>query len=84
MKNTYWNNNGKNQKMLNDMENAGWNKSYTKKSKAIAKRYYRYYNDGNIPYGMESMTCAEIEYEIEKQANEMIENEYRRFKKKRK
>lgn len=76
---TYWNGNGLYQKKLNEMEQAGWNEKYTKKSQATARRYYRYYNDGDIPRGM--MYEFDIERILEAQAHEMIKAEYKRFQK---
>lgn len=77
MKNTYWNGNGRYQKQLDEMEAAEWN--YTKANKAIARRYYRYYNDGDIPKGMAYCAKEFIEAKLEFQANNMIEAEYKRF-----
>ena len=81
IKYTYWNNNGLYQKLLNEMEAAGWNEHYTKASKATARRYYRYYNDGDIPQGMRYEIEANIIRTLEAQAHEMIKFEYNRFKK---
>ena len=78
---TYWNNNGLYQKKLNEMEAAGWNKRYTKKSQATARRYYRYFNDGDIPRGMQWETVSTIERTLEASAHEMIKAEYKRFQK---
>lgn len=81
---TYWNGNGKYQEMLDEMEEARWNEiGYTTKSKSIARRYYRYFNDGDIPRGKQFsiyMPLDIIEYRLEKQANEMVLKEYARFK----
>lgn len=78
---TYWNGNGLYQKKLNEMEAAGWNEKYTKKSQATARRYYRYFNDGDIPRGMRWETEFIIERALEAQAHEMIKAEYKRFQK---
>ena len=59
----------------------GWNEKYTKKSQATARRYYRYFNDGDIPRGMRWETEFIIERALEAQAHEMIEAEYKRFQK---
>ncbi len=77
MTNTYWNGNGRYQKQLDEMEAAEWN--YTKANKATARRYYRYYNDGDIPKGMAYEAKYFIEAKLEMQANRMIEAEYKRF-----
>lgn len=81
---TYWNGNGKHQEMLNEMEKAGWNEKYTVQSKADARRYYRYFNDGDMPRGKDFscyMPEHVIEYKLEQQANKMILREYARFQK---
>ena len=81
---TYWNGNGRHQEKLNEMEDANWNCKYTAKSKAIARRYYRYFNDGDMPRGKDFhglLTIQQIEYRLEKQANEMVLAEYERFQK---
>ena len=68
-------------KLLGGMEEAGWNDKYTKASQATARRYYRYYNDGDIPRGMRYTTVNQIERTLEVQAHEMIKKEYARFQK---
>ena len=81
MTRTYWQGNGLYQRKLNEMEEAGWNERYTKASQATARRYYRYYNDGDIPRGMQYNTVDRIERMLEGQAHEMIKKEYARFQK---
>ena len=49
MMNAYWNGNGEEQAKYNEMEAAGWLDCMTKASEADMHRYYRYYNDGDLP-----------------------------------
>ena len=82
--NTYWNRNGTYQKELREMIDAELNKHYTKKSKATAYRYYRFYNDGDIPRGMSKLSMSFISVLLEAQADTMIVSEYDRFMKAKK
>lgn len=77
MKNTYWNNEGQYQKEYDEMRKAGH--KFTKNSQAVCRRYYRYYNDGDIPRGMYWDRQLVIEWKLERQANEMVKKEYARF-----
>lgn len=78
--NTYWNSLGKYQKEYEEMRNG--NHQFTKASLAVTKRYYRYYNDGDIPRGMYWYSKLKIQYILERQANEVIKKEYERYLKK--
>lgn len=75
----YWYNTGKYQKEYDEMLEA--NHEFTKKSNAIAYRYYRYYNDGDKPHGMSYESVSFIETYLEEQADKMVCYEYKRFKK---
>lgn len=79
LESTYWNGRGKYQNELREMIDAQWNNKYTKKSKETAYRYYRFYNDGDVPKGMSTFSKAMISARLEKQADEMISGEYKRF-----
>lgn len=77
----YWNNNGKYQFMYDEMLKNNW--GFNKTNQKIMRRYYRYYNDGDVPYryrGINMLTPHKIiEATLEDDANQMILREFKRF-----
>lgn len=49
MENRYWNRTGAEQAKYDEMVAAGWDDCMTQASKNDMHRYYRYYNDGDLP-----------------------------------
>ena len=49
MKDRYWNGKGVEQSKYDEMMAADWDDMMTKASKDDMHRYYRYYNDGDLP-----------------------------------
>lgn len=49
VKNRYWNRTGAEQAKYDEMRAAGFDDEFTKKSLEDMHRYYRYYNDGDLP-----------------------------------
>lgn len=95
LENTYWNSNGAEQAKYDEMMAADWDDMMTQAAKADMHRYYRYYNDGDMPgwargcwdlkvwsglYGQWVLN-AKGEQELEDRATATILKEYKRFKK---
>ena len=95
MKDTYWNGKGVEQSKYNELKEAGWLENVTKASAEDMHRYYRYYNDGDLPgwargkykltqwsntYGHFTLNSAG-EQELEDRATQVILREYERFQK---
>lgn len=77
----YWNGNGRYQKEYEEMRAANW--ETTKAYWTMSKRYYRFFNDGDLPYrGMGNET--EIANRLEADMDARIASEYKRFKRAKK
>ena len=50
---SYWNSNGEAQALYDEMQAAAF--KYTKATEALFHSYYRYYNDGDLPEGLDSL-----------------------------
>ena len=57
---SYWNGNGQFEKEYEELL-ASPNVKWTKEEQEIKDRYYRYYNDGDLPYGADFASISEIE-----------------------
>lgn len=60
--------------------------TYTKKDRDIARAYYRYYNDGDIPRfkGIKTTSSSQdIRRILEQKVDEMLVREYNRYIKKK-
>lgn len=93
--NTYWNNNGAEQEKYNEMMKADWDDEMTQASNNDMHRYYRYYNDGDLPgwargrYDLKvfdwQWNCWKLnekgEEELERRATEVVLREYKRYQK---
>ena len=75
---TYWNNNGKFQAEYDEMMAAGF--QFTKAENNVTYKYYRYFNDGDIPMGARYAWKHDIETYLEHQANIAVAKAYVRFK----
>lgn len=73
MMNTYWNNNGKFQNEYNELELDG---KWTKAEENAKYKYYRYYNDGDIPAGAKYFFNHTVEEYLEEQASIAIAKAY--------
>lgn len=98
MRNTYWNGNGELQNEYNEMLQAEKDGTFTFTKAALNEfhRYYRYYNDGDLPgwargnYGPTRYNykekCSELtekgEQILESRATERIRTEWKRYTKK--
>lgn len=76
---TYWNNEGRFEAEYNEMRNAGFN--FTKAEQNAFHRYYRYFNDGDLPMGAKYAWTRDIEMYLEAQVSIAIAKAYVRFKK---
>ena len=94
MLNTYWNRKGAEQEKYDEMMDAGWDVDMmTKAAQNDMHRYYRYYNDGDIPGWARSRWDLKVwspiygtwrlnekgEQELEDRATATVLAEYRRF-----
>ncbi|MGN0807945.1 MAG: hypothetical protein ACI4MN_05835 [Candidatus Coproplasma sp.] len=73
--NTYWNSNGRFQKEYEELEVAEGFK-WTKSEENAKHRYYRYFNDGDLPQGTCFASKEEIQSYLEAQANIAIAKGY--------
>lgn len=95
MLNAYWNRNGEEQAKYNELEQSGWlDDMITKDSANKFHRYYRYYNDGDLPgFARSRYELKEYDWrfnswklnsageqELENRVTEAILKEYKRFK----
>lgn len=83
-KNNYWNNNGRFQKEYEEMRSAIYKGefSYNKQELNTMHKYYRYFNDGDLPKGSTfKFATFQIESYLETQANIAIAKAYLRYKK---
>lgn len=93
---TYWNSKGEQQEKYTEMCKAGWiDWGTTKASQADMHRYYRYYNDGDLPGWARGRWDLKVwsplyhqwilntkgEQELENRATEIVLKEYKRFQK---
>lgn len=73
IENTYWFNNGRFQKEYEELENSP---VWTKAEENAKHKYYRYYNDGDIPMGATYASAIEIERYLDCQASIAIAKAY--------
>ena len=94
---TYWNREGAAQAKYDEMQAAGW--EYNQTTLDHMHRYYRYYNDGDLPgwarsrwdvtrytfrFGYQQRVLTEAgEEEFERKITERIQIEYARFQRTR-
>ena len=83
MKNTYWNNNGKYQKIVDLFSDFNFehilDSKDQKEYKKITRQYYRYFNDGDSHYTIRNNAHNEgltVEEYLENKVNELL----RKFK----
>lgn len=78
LNNSYWNGNGKYQKIvdqqLNNIDNLKISKTLKDKYLKVSHSYYRYYNDGDVPRYKEFKNAAnnEIPYILETKIDNII------------
>ena len=93
----YWNGNGEEQAKYDEMMKADWDDEMTQASKNDMHRYYRYYNDGDLPgwaKGSKGWPLTKLstlynqfvlndagEQELERRATETILKEWKRYQK---
>lgn len=73
---TYWNNNGLFQEEYEELIKS--NVKWTKSEENAKHRYYRYFNDGDIPGGATHANKKEVETYLETQASIAIAKAYKR------
>lgn len=73
----YWFETGRFQKEYEEMMKANF--AYTKQEKNARYKYYRYYNDGDLPKGNMFIDKFKIESYLEHQADIAIAKAYLRF-----
>ena len=78
MKN-YWTNEGLFNEEYNEMLKADFN--FTRAEENAMYKYYRYYNDGDLPSGAKYASTFRIQVYLESQANIAVAKAYVRFKK---
>lgn len=80
IENTYWNHNGKHEQFVNDflyddkIDKLKIKKGLKDKFKLLTHRYYRFYNDGDIPRFKAFKECR-----TRKEISETLENEYNKI-----
>ena len=74
----YWNSTGRFQSEYDEMVNVGF--AFTNKEKKAMHKYYRYYNDGDLPMGARYAWTHDVEGYLEKQADIAVAKAYVRFK----
>lgn len=72
---SYWNGNGRFEEEYEELL-ASPNVKWTKEEQEIKYRYYRYYNDGDLPYGANFASISEIEEYEELQLSIVIAKVY--------
>lgn len=75
----YWFETGRFQKEYEEMMKANF--VYTKQEFSARRKYYRYYNDGDIPKGSLFISKQDIESYLEYQADIAVAKAYLRFNK---
>ena len=75
---TYWNHEGKFNTEYEEMLSAKF--TFTKAEENAMHKYYRYYNDGDMPVGSAYYPLFNVERYLEYQANVAVAKAYKRFK----